>query len=773
MDSEFKKALAGALWAETGDRVDPESNELTPVISRAAGYPPSFSTTETPYRARLNQLFREMYGALPHVREGVPQYDSEVAYKEGSITQVAGTLYYATGDHDPNNAVNPITANQTLWVPVGSRTGEERTAPDAITAGDIFTTSETANKFAVFWTAPDNGGYPISNTQLQYSTSSSFPSASTTTVSPYTQGTEITLTGGTLNHQVYVRLRFENTPRGYSAWSSPGRRVRSTAVEPDPYSLVFADGDISNGAVKVDWTNPPLNGTPAPTNVYVQWKTGTDPYDSTVTGSRSRAVAYPATTATITGLTNGTAYTFRVISGFYASAASLPTNAAEATATPTVAIALPDAPVITATGLSVTSVRVVIDAPPDSNGEDIQWYQYQWREDGGSWSDTNSATSTEAYRVITGLTYDTTYEFRVRAYNGVGDSSGAGTGGAGYGAWSTVASSKPAAGSVPNIGSALAGVRDRATGELFGYLTDDIVTDSDTPVTGFDIESRIGPTGNFTSIGDNVSTFNPSVSTAPASSITLRARAKNLVGDGAWAERTFPSVANHPAKPVLVTQRELGGDLNWYVRPVIDNGGAALTKYRIRYGFHNVNFNQVSGPGNVITTVETDDPYGTITGLERGFQYDLQCAVYNGLWSAWSTTVWDRGVRSGWTITKPTARLTELELPNVSTPSNTRVGLAFNPNPYQGANYGGGYLLGWAGRWERWDGSNWVENTIISVQNGGNPFYITRGDNTKSFLDNGTRRWRIRYRYTTIVRFPTAQGNSTLSEWFEYTFPDS
>ena len=53
-------------WASRGDRVDPESSSLDPVLTREIGWPESFSSDggDTPRRQVFNQILREMTGML-------------------------------------------------------------------------------------------------------------------------------------------------------------------------------------------------------------------------------------------------------------------------------------------------------------------------------------------------------------------------------------------------------------------------------------------------------------------------------------------------------------------------------------------------------------------------------------------------------------------------------------------------------------------------------------------------------------------------------------
>ncbi len=117
----------------------------------------------------------------------------------------------------------------------------------------------------------------------------------------------------------------------------------------------------------------------------------------------------------ITGLTNGTRYSFQV----RASAGEVPGAASDVvTATPKA----PPPPPAKPTGLTATAGNGVVGlAWADPENSDITAYQYRQRAGGGSWSTwlpiPSSGAGTTAY-TVTGLTNGTAYGFQVRALAG-------------------------------------------------------------------------------------------------------------------------------------------------------------------------------------------------------------------------------------------------------------------------------------------------------------------------------------------------------------------
>ena len=652
MDKEFKKLLEGDSWAQDGDRVDPESSALQPVIDRGVGWGADYSTTETPYRMRMNQIFRELTGAAKEVAMGVSQYDREVAYKKGSVTNVAGSLFVATADHDPNNHVNPLTDGQTLWTEIGSRGGAARTAPDVVSAGNIFILAENANSFRAWWAAPDNGGYDIDRTDLEWSTDSQFrstpPSGTVSgSVNDYQPGAVVTLTGTTTVDEVWVRIQSRNFV-GPSGWTNPSARVSSSPVVPRRIDNLIAETRVGSGAVKLTWTAPDMRGNPNPTNYYIQRKTSGGSYDNAVDGPNTTTVAYPATSRTISGLTNDTAYTFRIFTDYYDSTnySSLPQQV-EVTATPEDFPTVPGATSITVSRASPTSIQGLVDSIPTSPGDDISSFEWNWRlSTNTEWTSKNTD---EAYILIDSLTNGSTYQVRCRAYNGVGDSSGTGAGGAGYGPWSTTSNvtlttiAKPAA---PRIQA----YRDRTNSVDTVFMTSDIADVEGQPNTNAQIrakqksrtDSSFPTDWTFTFPAPN---FSLNVSAGYNVSREYQMRVYNSAGWGPWSSSIFvnPLVLS-PSRPNSIDPlRVESNKIDVYFTSTITDGGAPIDQYQVQYkrqdlsdptrnesGFRATN--PTSSFGKVAITLESDD--------RDGDNFQVQGRVRNraGEYSPWSPT---------------------------------------------------------------------------------------------------------------------------------------
>ncbi|MXW11811.1 MAG: hypothetical protein F4Z73_02835, partial [Synechococcus sp. SB0668_bin_13] len=141
-----------------------------------------------------------------------------------------------------------------------------------------------------------------------------------------------------------------------------------------------------------------------------QQKAGGGSYGSwtAISGSSATTVSH-----TVSGLTNGTAYSFRIraVAGSVNGAQS-----DEATATPVAAA--PGKP----TGFSATAGNGAVSlAWSNPNNSDVTGYEYQQKAGGGSygsWTAISGSSATTVSHTVSGLTNGTAYSFRIRAVAG-------------------------------------------------------------------------------------------------------------------------------------------------------------------------------------------------------------------------------------------------------------------------------------------------------------------------------------------------------------------
>jgi hypothetical protein len=262
------------------------------------------------------------------------------------------------------------------------------------------------------WTAPvSNGGVAVTDYTIQYSTDGSSWQTFTHAASTATSATVTGLTNGTA--YLFRVASVNNVGTGlYSA--------NSSAVTPatTPVAPTAVVGIRGNGQVQLSWTAPVSDGGLPVKDYAIQYSS-----NSGVSWQTFSRTASTATSATVTGLTNGTGYLFRVASvndvgtgSFTATASSITPNA----------VPLPPTNIVATRGRGVVTVSWT--APVSNGGVRITDYRVQYSTNGGvSWVTVRDGVSTSTRTVVSGLVMGRGYIFRVAAVgrSGAGDFSSA------------------------------------------------------------------------------------------------------------------------------------------------------------------------------------------------------------------------------------------------------------------------------------------------------------------------------------------------------------
>ena len=222
------------------------------------------------------------------------------------------------------------------------------------------------------------------------------------------------LTAGDQGRVIKVRVTFTDDA-GYaeSRTSAATRAVTPTSTVPGvPTDLSVLPGD--SGALNVSWQTPISDGGSAITGYTIQWKAASGNW--TVPADVSEATA-TGTTYTITGLTDGTPYTVRIIATNQIGNGE-PTT--KSTATPMTPQQLGPRDIGRVTLSSTTPG--VIDASWEAPSEAPVDYRVSWAKVGESyltWTDlTGNAFPTATSQTITDLEEGETYKVTVRARYG-------------------------------------------------------------------------------------------------------------------------------------------------------------------------------------------------------------------------------------------------------------------------------------------------------------------------------------------------------------------
>jgi outer membrane protein OmpA-like peptidoglycan-associated protein len=158
-----------------------------------------------------------------------------------------------------------------------------------------------------------------------------------------------------------------------------------------------------------------VSGNATATVTVVAPSSGGNPATYTVTASPGGAtctVTVPATSCNVSGLSNGTSYTFAATATNTGGTSG--SSVSSAAVTPST---VPGAPTIGSITAGDQQLSVPFTAPGSNGGASITNYKYSI-DNGSSWT---SAGSTSSPGVITGLTNGSSYSVKLRAVNSIGD----------------------------------------------------------------------------------------------------------------------------------------------------------------------------------------------------------------------------------------------------------------------------------------------------------------------------------------------------------------
>jgi hypothetical protein len=275
--------------------------------------------------------------------------------------------------------------------------------------------------------------------------------------------------------------------------------LTSGSSVPGPPTNVVAQGGVAQATITWD---PPVDTGGSPITAYLVTSSG---------GGSTMTVNGAVTMATMTGLTNGTTYTFMVAAinaaGTGPSATSNPT-------TPTGMPMAPSAPTNVSAIANVDHGATVSWTASDNHGSPLQGYAIAATQLTGTLA-TASPTATSA--MVTGLTLGQQYTFTVTATNGIGTSS------ASLPSMPVTAATKPNA-APTNV----SGVSDFDHGITVTWTA--AVNGSFSPITRYTVTTS--PGGASIATPDGTTTSAKVMGLAAGAQYTFKVFASNLIGDG-------------------------------------------------------------------------------------------------------------------------------------------------------------------------------------------------------------------------------------------------
>lgn len=444
---------------------------------------------------------------------------------------------------------------------------------------------------ALTWIAPaSTGSSAITDYVIQYTSNNgvtwtTFPHAAST-------ATSITVTGLVNGTGYRFRVAAVNAvgQGEYSAWSAV---ITPNALPPAaPTNVVAVAGEAS---AVVSWLAPTNIGTAPLTDYSIQfssnggttWTTFTDPVST-------------ATSATVTGLTDGTSYIFRV-AAWNKNGAS-PWSAPSAPVTPNTLPPAAPTGVVAVRGNALATVTWL--APTNVGTSPLIDYTIQFSSNSGvTWTTFPDPVSTATSRVVTGLTNGTSYIFRVAALNKNGASP-----------WS--APSAPVIPAGPAFPPAITSLTAGNTVLNVAWTTPN---GNGLPITGYVVQYQTGVSTVQLNVGVvNALAINAVVNGLP---YTVRVAAVTGVGTGsfsAWAGPVTPLGPAAAPTGVTLLARNTAVDVSW-IAPT-NTGGAPITDYIVRFRLStSVVWSSVT-VGSAATARQ-------VTGLINGSAYVFQVAA--------------------------------------------------------------------------------------------------------------------------------------------------
>ncbi len=288
-------------------------------------------------------------------------------------------------------------------------------------------------------------------------------------------------------------------------------------------------------AVSVSWTAPASDGGSPITGYTITPYIGTTAQAPVQTGSA-------ATSFTVAGLTNGTAYTFTVSARNAAGNGSSSTASAPVTPQP----APPPGPPTGVTAIAAdASANLTWTAPVSDGGSALLSYRITPYVNGVAQAPINTGNTTTS-RTVTGLTNGTTYTFTVAALNA--------TGAGAESAQSLPVTPTPA--TAPGAPTGVTGSpRDRGVALTWTAPT----SDGGSTITGYRITPFIGSTGQTPVNTGSTATGFTVTGLTNGTSYTFRVAAINGIGVGTASAASAPvTPAVPPANPIMLENQNPG-----------------------------------------------------------------------------------------------------------------------------------------------------------------------------------------------------------------------
>jgi uncharacterized repeat protein (TIGR02543 family) len=461
------------------------SATITIVAPTTGGTPSSYTVTAAPGGATCTVT-------APGTSCTIAPLDNGTAYTfTSTATNTAGTSASASA---ASAAVTPA------GVPL---------SPSSITGTGL------GGSTTIEWTAPtSDGGSPITDYVIEYSVAGS---GTWTTFSDGTSNaTSATITGLTAGNAYEFRVSAKNLiGNSLPSFTSPVVETLSTA--PTITSVTGASEKVT-----VAWNAPSHLGSGTLTDYEVT------AYDASGNAAGSCKPASGQRTCEVTGLDNGSSYTFKV-----AAITSVGSSAQSSASSVVIPAGVPSAPANVAAVTSGSNMTVTFDAPSDTGGSAITSYVVTSSPSGATCTRGANATT----YTCTGLTAGTNYTYSVKAVNSKGESS------------ASLDSTAVTAVAAPSAPLNVSAVITAGTTTLSATVSfDPPASENGSPVTSYTVTAS--PGGATCTV--TAPTTYCDIPVLPDSLYTFTATATNAVGTSTASVTSLRTAAANGIAPTLV-----------------------------------------------------------------------------------------------------------------------------------------------------------------------------------------------------------------------------
>jgi hypothetical protein len=493
-----------------------------------------------------------------------------------------GTPYAFTVTATNSAGTSQLSAVSNIVVPDRSLATEPEPPTNVVAVAGV-------KQATVSWHAPGNDGLsPIGAYVVTAlpggATATVFPPTTAATVKGLTAGTSYTFSVTAANDIG------TSPPSGFSNAVIPAANPPST---PGPPTNVTATA--GNGSAQVSWTAPPDNGAPITSYTVTQHP-----------GNGGYMVSASQTSIAMTGLTNGTTYTFTVHATNSIGDGS--ESGSSNGVTPSASATTPSAPTSVSAVPGDGHVIVSWHAPSSTGGSAISSYTVTVNPGGAHTTVSGAILQAD----VTSLTDGIAYSFTVRAANAIG-----------AGPESSPASVVPVGPPLPPTGVSASALSGAAT---VTWQTPS--SDNGSAITGYEIT-----TTPATKTTHAAASQHSAIATglANGTTYTINVRATNAVGGSVLsAPSNAIRPSGPPAAPRLVHASVARGAVTvTWAAP--SNNGSSITKYTVS-----------ASPGAATVAVSAPHTEATFAGLGAGnhtFKVRATNARGTGNWSSGSNVV--------------------------------------------------------------------------------------------------------------------------------------